>query len=102
MNRRVFLRGVGGVSLAAPFLPSVYEKTAKAQTADATPPKRLVIFFTHNGCLTNRWWPKVPTYTNGAATLTADMLKGQTLEPLTPYISKLTVPRGFRSMNAYG
>jgi hypothetical protein len=100
MNRRVFLRGIGGVSLAAPFLPSVAEKVAKAQTT--TPPKRLVIFFTHNGCLTDRWWPKVPTYTNGAATLTADMIKGQTLEPLTPYISKVTIPRGFRSMNAYG
>jgi hypothetical protein len=103
MNRRVFLRGIGGVSLAAPFLPSVAEQAAKAQSMPApTPPKRLVIFFTHNGCLTDRWWPKVPTYTNGAATLTADMIKGQTLEPLTPYISKVTVPRGFRSMNAYG
>jgi len=102
MNRRVFLKGIGGVSLAAPFLPSVAEKAAKAQGMTTTPPKRLVIYFTHNGCLTNRWWPKVTTYTNGAATLTADMLKGQTLEPLSPYIAKLTIPRGFRSMNAYG
>src|SRR6185312_11882911 len=102
MNRRVFLKGVGGVSLAAPFLRSVFEKAAKAQGTTVTTPKRLVIHFTHNGCLTDRWWPKVSTYTNGAATLTADMLKGQTLEPLTPYISKITVPRGFRSMNQYG
>ena len=102
MNRRVFLKGVGGVSLAAPFLPSVFEKAAKAQGTTVTTPKRLVIHFTHNGCLTDRWWPKVSTYSNGAATLTADMLKGQTLEPLTPYISKITVPRGFRSMNQYG
>jgi len=71
MNRRVFLKGIGGVSLAAPFLPSVAEKAAKAQGMTTTPPKRLVIYFTHNGCLTNRWWPKVTTYTNGAATLTA-------------------------------
>ena len=77
MNRRVFLKGVGGVSLAAPFLPSVYEKTAKAQGLPAaTTPKRLVIYFTHNGCLTNRWWPKVTTYTNGMATLTADIAGG--------------------------
>jgi len=102
MNRRVFLKGIGGVSMAAPFLPSVFEKAAKAQGMTVTTPKRLVIHFTHNGCLTDRWWPKVSTYTNGAATLTADMLKGQTLEPLTPYISKVTVPRGFRSMNQYG
>ena len=101
MNRRVFLRGIGGVSLAAPFLPSVAREGGEGADARRRP-KRLVIFFTHNGCLTDRWWPKVSTYTNGAATLTADMLKGQTLEPLTPYISKLLVPRGFRSMNAYG
>jgi hypothetical protein len=94
MNRRIFLRGIGGAAVAAPFLPTIWEKTAKAAV---TPPKRLVIFFTHNGCLTDRWFPKV---TSG--TLTADSIKGGTLEPLTPYINKLLVPRGFRSMNAYG
>jgi hypothetical protein len=99
MNRRVFLKGVGGVSLAAPFLPSVYEQTAKAQAT--TPPKRMVIFFTHNGCLTTRWFPKI-TATGGTGPLTADSIKGGTLEPLTPYINKLLVPRGFRSMNSYG
>ena len=35
MNRRVFLRGVGGAAVAAPFLPSLYEKAAKAQDDDA-------------------------------------------------------------------
>ena len=93
MNRRVFLRGIGGAAVAAPFLSTAFEKTAKA----ANPPKRLVIYYTHNGCLTNRWFPKV---TNGQ--LTADSIMGGTLQPLTPYISKLLVPRGYRSMNAYG
>ena len=23
----------------------------------ATPPKRLIVFFTHYGCLTDRWFP---------------------------------------------
>lgn len=92
MNRRIFLRGIGGAAVAAPFLSSVHEKTAKA----ASSPKRLVIFYTHNGCLTDRWFPKV---TNGA--LTADALAGTTLQPLTPYIDKVLVPRGFRSMNEY-
>ena len=98
MNRRVFLRGIGGVSLAAPFLPSVAEQEAKAQTHDPAQASRHLL---HPQRLPHR--PLVAegaTYTNGAATLTADMLKGQTLEPLTPYISKLLVPRGFRSMNA--
>jgi hypothetical protein len=97
MNRRVFLKGIGGVSLAAPFLPSVAEKAAKAQGMTTTPPKRLVIYFTHNGCLTNRWWQKVTTYTNGAATLTGRHAEGPDAEPLSPYIAKLTFPRGFRS-----
>jgi len=98
MNRRVFLRGIGGAAVAAPFLPSIYEKKAKAAT---TPAKRLVIFYTHNGCLTDKWWPKI-TGNNGNGALTADSVKGQTLEVLTPYLSKCLVPRGFRSMNAYG
>jgi hypothetical protein len=91
MNRRIFLRGVGGFALAAPFLSSMHE--AKGQAA--ADPKRLVIFYTHNGCLTDRWFPKVE---NGP--LTAADLTG-TLAPLAPYVSKLLLPRGFRSMNAY-
>lgn len=97
MNRRVFLKGIGGASVAAPFLSSLHEKKAFGQSSTAASPRRLVIFFTHNGCLTDRWFPKV---TSGA--LTADSIKGGTLEPLTPYLSKLLIPRGFRSMNAYG
>jgi hypothetical protein len=97
MNRRVFLRGIGGAAVAAPFLPTIYEKKAKAA---ATPPQRLVIFFTHNGCLTDKWWPKI-SGNNGNGALTADSVKGQTLEVLTPYLAKCMVPRGFRSMNAY-
>ena len=37
MNRRVFLRGVGGVSLAAPFLPSVSEQDGQGAGDDARP-----------------------------------------------------------------
>ena len=101
MNRRVFLEGHRR-RLPRGAVPAVGRTRRRPRRRATTPPKRLVIFFTHNGCLTDRWWPKVTTYTNGAGALTADMLKGQTLEPLTPYISKLLVPRGFRSMNAYG
>lgn len=93
LPRRLFLRGVGGFSLAAPFLGSLHE--AKGQAA-SPPPRRLVIFFTHNGCLTNRWFPKVE---NGP--LTAADLTG-TLAPLATFAPKLLLPRGFRSMNAFG
>ena len=56
MKRRHFLKGVAGASLAAPFLSSLAPRTARA--ADSDGPQRLVIFYTHNGCLTNRWFPK--------------------------------------------
>ncbi|MET0793439.1 MAG: DUF1552 domain-containing protein, partial [Polyangiaceae bacterium] len=97
MKRRTFLRGVGGVALAVPFLSSLEERRAKAQSVPmAGPPKRLAIFYTHNGCLTDRWFPKIE---DGA--LTAADLTGTTLAPLAPYASKLLLPRGFRSMNSY-
>jgi hypothetical protein len=85
MKRRLFLKGVAGASLAAPFLASL-QSTAKAQS---TAPKRLVIFYTNNGCLTNRWFPSVE---NGA--LDASALAGKTLEPLSDLAHKLLVPRG--------
>ena len=97
MNRRYFLKGVAGACLAAPFLSSVHEKWAKAQGVPATPPKRLVIMYTHNGCLTNRWFP---TKEDGA--LTAADLAGTYLEVLAPHVDKLLIPRGFRSLNQYG
>jgi len=94
MKRRIFLKGIGGAALAVPFLSSLAEQQAKAQSA-ATPPKRLCIFFTHNGCLTNRWFPTVEDGALNAAALSP------TLAPLAPYVSKLLLPRGFRSMNGY-
>jgi hypothetical protein len=92
LARRLFLRGIGGLTLAAPFLTSLNE--AKGQSA--TVPKRLVIFYTHNGCLTDRWFPKVENGPLAAADLTG------TLAPLAQFAPKLLVPRGFRSMNAFG
>jgi hypothetical protein len=85
MKRRRFLTGVAGATLAAPFLPSLH-RSAKAQAAT---PRRLVIFYNNNGCLTNRWFPTVE---NGP--IDAAALAGKTLEPLTPFASKLLFPRG--------
>lgn len=96
MNRRVFLRGVGGTALAAPFLSSLNEQWAKAEGVPAQTPQRFVVFFTHNGCLTNRWFsPKED------GEITADDLAGTYLEVLSPFMSKLLIPRGIRSLNSY-
>jgi hypothetical protein len=97
MKRRTFLKGVGGACLAAPFLGSVHEQWARAQGVAATPPKRLVIFFTHNGCLTTRWFPE-----KKSGALEAADLAGKYLAPMGDLTSKLLIPRGFRSLNSYG
>lgn len=84
-KRRAFLKGAAGAALAVPFLPSL-EQPARAQSAT---PRRLVIFFTMNGCLTNRWFPTVED-----GVIDAGALEGTTLEPLASWAHKLLFPRG--------
>jgi hypothetical protein len=45
----------------------------KAFAAGGTGPQRLVIFYTQNGCLTNRWFPKT-----ASETATVDAAAGAT------------------------
>jgi hypothetical protein len=96
-NRRIFLRGLGGAAVAAPFLSSVAEQEAKAQSAAMADPKRLIVFFTHYGCLTDRWFP---TLSHGPLAA-ADYTAMQTLSPMAPYAQKLLMVRGVRSMNEW-
>jgi len=93
VKRRLFLKGIGGAALAAPFLSSL-NRTAHGQ--EATDPRRLVIFYTQNGCLTNRWFPTVE---NG--TITADSLAGTTLAGLSGFADRLLFPRGLALYPAY-
>jgi len=92
-NRRVFLRGLGGAVVAAPFLGSVFARNAKASSAM---PKRTILMFTHYGCITNRWFP---AKLDGE--LTAEDLQPTTLAPLAPFAKKLLLPRGIRTMNEW-
>lgn len=97
LNRRILLQGLGGAVVAAPFLSSVSERAAKAQDIPASgPPKRLIVLFTHYGCLTNRWFP---TKSHGA--LAAADYEATTLKHLAPYAPKLLMPRGIRAMNEW-
>lgn len=98
LSRRIFLRGLGGAIVAAPFLGSIVERAARAQSmpAAAGTPRRFIVMFTHYGCITNRWFP---TKTHGE--LTAADLMPTTLAPLAPYASKLLMPRGIRGMNEW-
>jgi hypothetical protein len=96
MNRRLFLRGLGGAAVAAPFLHSVVEKAATAQGIAAGIPQRLIVMYTHYGCLTDRFFPMTA---HGA--LTADDYMGLTVESLAPYADKILWPRGIRAMNEW-
>src|SRR6478609_9258625 len=93
LNRRIFLRGLGGAAVAAPFLSSLFERSARAAFVA---PKRTIVMFTHYGCITNKWFP---SKLDGE--LTAEDLKGTSLAPLAPYAKKLLMPRGIRSMNEW-
>ncbi len=92
MKRRFFLQGIGGAALSAPFLSSLVGRTAQAQISS---PVRNIIFFTHNGCNTNKWFPAIE---NGPLTA-ADL--SPTLQPLADVVHKLLLPRGFMSLNTY-
>jgi hypothetical protein len=44
--------------VAAPFLGSVADRAAKAQSSPAVAPhKRMIVMFTHHGCITTRFFP---------------------------------------------
>jgi hypothetical protein len=94
VNRRIFLQGVGGAAIAAPFLSTLFSRPAIGQSVGD--PRRLIVFFTHYGCITNRWFP---TISNGP--LAAADYMGTTLEPLAPFAAKLLMPRGIRAMNEW-
>lgn len=53
--RRMFLKGVGGYSLAIPFLPSLLPFSAKA--ADAPPPMRFAMILGKYGRDMSQWYP---------------------------------------------
>ena len=95
-NRRLFLRGLGGAVVAAPFLGSVAERVAKGQNAPVPTARRLIVMFTHYGCMTDRWFP-----VNSHGPLTEADFAGTSLEALAPHVGKLLMPRGIRAMNEW-
>src|SRR6185436_10726417 len=96
-NRRILLRGLGGAAVAAPFLSSVMEREAKAQGMTSTAPKRLIVYFTYHGVLTDKWFPA-----KSHGPLSSDEYKAiPTLAPMAPYASKLLMVRGVRAMNEW-
>ncbi|MEI9953605.1 MAG: DUF1552 domain-containing protein [Pseudomonadota bacterium] len=93
LNRRIFLRGLGGAVVAAPFLSSLFERFAKAKSMT---PTRTIVMYTQYGCITNKWFPL-----KLAGELSAEDLLPTSLAPLAPFAKKLLMPRGIRSMNEW-
>jgi len=91
IKRRSFLRGLGGVTLGLPFLETFAPRSAAAQTT-ATP-KRLAVFFNHNGVNMPNWFP-----TTAYGALTAASFTGTGLEPIASYASKILLPRGLHQV----
>jgi hypothetical protein len=97
MNRRAFLKGVGGVSLALPLMPSLAcERTAVAGLSTSTTtrglttsgfPKRLVVVYKPNGFPAD--WLPAP-----GSSETNFNLAGSLMAPLQPYRDKLLLLRG--------
>jgi hypothetical protein len=56
VDPRLFLRGLGGAAIAAPFLSTLGVRSAIGQT-DASAPTRVIIYFSHYGCITEKWFP---------------------------------------------
>lgn len=94
VNRRLFLRGLGGAAIAAPFLSTLGVRNATAQAAGA--PKRIIIYFTHYGCITEKWFPA-----KAHGELTAADFEGTSLAALKDFAPKLLMPRGIRGMNEW-
>lgn len=88
MNRRNFLRGLGGVAVGLPFLESLAARRGRAEPTAW--PKRMVIFFTCNGVNMSRFFPTTPY---GALT-DASFGSDRSLRALAPFKDKLLIPRG--------
>lgn len=95
MHRRTVLRGIGGVTMALPFLEGLAPRNAKAQ--DAAVPPYAIFFRQANGVATEqssefgdepeRFWPQE------FGALSAENLAGRGLDELTDYAHKLLVVR---------
>ncbi len=88
MNRRTFLRGLGGITL---WLPALESLVARKAWAASTPPRRIVVYFECNGVNMATFFPKL----TATGPLTSASLTGTALEPLIGHIPSLLVPRGW-------
>jgi hypothetical protein len=95
MDRRLFLRGAGGVALALPALESFTSRRAMAQ-AQATPKVYVAFMCEQNGTVPERFYPKA------LGPLTAESMMGSACEDLAPLAPDLLVVRGINWTHGNG
>jgi len=93
ISRRTLLQGAG-VAMALPWLESLPVWGAEAATTGAPAfPRRVAALFMGNGISPDHWWAK------GAG---AEMELGKSLEPLSPFKSRLNLISGLFNKQATG
>ena len=90
ISRRTVLRGLGGMVIGLPWLEAMVSR--RAHGAAAAPPRRLIMMFSANGTLFDRFVPA----TDAAGNITAFK---PMLAPLEPFKSKLLVLGGVDMMS---
>lgn len=85
VNRRAFLRGAGGVAIGLPFLESLPERSAWAQSESPVFSFFLVM---QNGVIQSKFWPTED------GPLSPETMMGTSLEPLSDYAADLLVLKG--------
>jgi hypothetical protein len=93
MDRRRFLRGVGGVSLALPMLETFTSRKAMAQAAGKT---YVAFMCEQNGTVPERFYPK------SLGALTPESMMGSAVEDLIPHAPDLMVIRGINWTHGNG
>src|SRR5262245_29391002 len=88
LSRRAVLRGIGSTAIALPLLEAMSANNAQA----ATPPRRLILFFSANGSLLDRWAPTADA--SGNITAMTSMMS-----PLEPFKKKLLMLGGVDMMS---
>lgn len=86
-GRRAFLRGLGGVVVALPFLESL--ACPRGARAAVSPPKRCILWSWPNGIVLDRWTPK--TASDGTITELSPILA-----PLSAHVRHLLPVSGLR------
>ena len=93
LSRRTLLRGAGGVALGLPLLEIMHGGSARAQ--EALSPRRLLVWTTPNGTVTDNWRPI-------AGSSETDFQLSEILSPLEQHKQDLVVVQHLRQLGAYG